>query len=152
MQLEDLIKEKTSALLTAMGVIFNGVEVTFMADKKIYRVNIDTEEPSVLIGHHGETIGAVQHVLKVLLWKEVKDEHFNVLVDVDDYRKRQADSVINLVNRKIETLKETGREQTLPPMSPYFRRLVHMHVVDQDGVVSESYGDGERRYVVIKSA
>ncbi len=150
MKMDKNISEKLSKLLDVMEVQYSKVLVDHDEKDNVYRVNIQTDEPSIMIGHHGETIGAVQHLLKVLLWKD-GGEQFNIVVDVDDYRKRQEDSVVELANRKIDALRESGTEQTFPPMSPFFRRLVHLYIAkDHTDVVSESSGEGDHRYVVIR--
>jgi spoIIIJ-associated protein len=38
----------------------------------------------------------------------------------------------------------------LPPMSSFERRLVHLALVDEAGVKSESEGEGDHRRVVVK--
>lgn len=149
MKVEDNIKEKLENLLIKMEIPFSSIDVEFLDDKEVYRANIESEEPSLLIGHHGETIGALQHLLKVLLWKEGGDQ-FNLILDVDNYRQRQENSVINMIKRKIDQTRETATEQAFPPMSPYFRRLVHLEVKEHSDLESESKGEGDHRYVVIK--
>ena len=78
-------------------------------------------------------------------------EDFTIVVDVDNYRKRQEDNVINLAERKVDMARKTTKMQVLPPMSPYFRRVVHLHLTkDQfDDVKTESIGDGDHRQVTI---
>lgn len=149
MKLEKTIKEKIILLLEHLGVDFDKVEVSYNEEKEIYRVNIESDEPSLLIGHHGETIGAIQHLLKVLLWKDGGEE-FNISVDVDNYRQRQEENVIDLIKKKIDAVRETNREQKFPPMSPYFRRLVHLYISEHNDLETESQGDGDHRYVIIR--
>lgn len=149
MSLEQTIKTRAEELLIHLQVGFDKVEVEFLPEKEIYRINITTEEPSLLIGHHGETIGAFQHILKVVIWKEDEGAKSNILVDVDNYRQRQEASVLKMVSRKIDLVRESNKEQKLPPMSPYFRRLVHMQILEHDDLTTRSQGDGDHRYVII---
>ena len=126
-------------------------DVSIKEEDGIYRVNIESDNPSVLIGHHGETIYALQNLLKTLVWKQSNEENFNIVVDIDDYRKRQEDNVIQLAQRKAEKVRSSGNEESLPPMSPYFRRIVHLYLRENyENLETESYGEGERRKVVIK--
>ncbi|EKD48220.1 MAG: hypothetical protein ACD_65C00059G0001, partial [uncultured bacterium] len=59
-----------------------------------------------------------------------------------------------MANRKADYVRQTGKNQSLPPMSPYFRRLVHMHLMQPefDDLVTKSNGQGSFRQVVIKLA
>lgn len=145
--LEELLKD----LLNRLGVDYNKIDVT-EEEKDNFSINIQSENPSLLIGYHGENIHALQHILKVLAWRQSNNEQFNVLVDVDNYRKRQEENIIELTERKIETLRKTGKKQSLPPMSAYFRRKVHLHCMGAgyDDVETYSEGEGDRRHIVLK--
>ena len=148
--MELLIQETIEALLTKLCTPFKRVRIEAQEDNN-FRVNIESEEPSLLIGHHGDNIYALQNILRNIMWKQRPDEQFNITLDVDDYRKRQEDNVINLAERKVESLKKTAQTQSLPPMSPYFRRLVHLHLADKyEDIVTQSVGEGDFRYLTIK--
>lgn len=153
--MEDLIQETLAEILKNLGVPFRKFKV--QVDKNnpsgniIYRVDIDTDEAATLIGYHGETIYALQHVLKTLVWRKTNENIF-IILDVDSYRKRQEESVLALAMRKVETARKTMEMQMLPAMSPYFRRVIHMALAKPEftDIVTESIGEGEHRAVTIK--
>lgn len=159
--MDDLIQEVLSDLLEKLGISFNHITVE-QQDKELFRANIETEEASILIGYHGDTIQALQQMLKVLLFRRIgkykkksleqPSEEFHVIVDVDNYRKRQEENVINLAERKVDLVRKTGQMQYLPPMSPYFRRLVHLHLAQPSftDIMTESVGENVHRQVTIK--
>lgn len=151
MDIEDILKETLSTILKHLGTKYNKIVIT-EDEKDSYLVNIKSEEPSLLIGYHGENIQALQHILKVLTWKKCSNEQFNILLDIDDYRKRQEDNVIGMAQRKVEAARKTGRKQILPPMSPYFRRKIHLYCMGAgfDDIETSSEGDDDRRHVIIK--
>lgn len=152
MKIEASIEEILENLLIKLGVEFSKITVEKKEDKT-YAVNIESEEASILIGHHGETIKSLQHILKVLCWSELKiGEEFNVVLDIGNYRKKQEESVVNLAERKVEFVRTTNRAQSLPPMSPYFRRVIHMHLMQPgyEDVETYSSGEGEMRHIIIK--
>ena len=150
--MELLIKETLEKLLDVLGVSFTGVQINKESEKTYY-AQIETESSSLLIGWHGETISAIQHVLKCLLWKQGIPSETQVVVDVDGYKKRQEESVIKLAERKAEYAIETQKEVKLPPMNPYFRRKVHLHLAEsdkyKDTVTTESVGSEPDRSVKI---
>lgn len=153
--MEDLIQETLAQVLQHLGVPFRKFKVH--VDKNnpsghtIYRVDIDTDEAATLIGYHGETIYALQHLLKTLVWRKTNENIF-IILDVDSYRKRQEESVLALAMRKVEAARKTMETQTLPAMSPYFRRVIHMALAKPEfsDIVTESIGEGEHRAVTIK--
>lgn len=147
-----VIKETLEELLIKIGVQFNSVAVE-EKEENVYFANVESDEANTLIGHHGSTIYAIQHILKILCWaKTKKKEEFNIVLDVGNYRKKQEDSVINLAERKVEFVRKTRRAQSLPPMSPYFRRIVHLHLTQKgfEDIETTSQGEGEARHIIIQ--
>ncbi|MBN2086723.1 KH domain-containing protein [Candidatus Peregrinibacteria bacterium] len=150
--MELLIKETLEKLLDILAISYTGVKIVKETDTAYY-AQIEAENSSLLIGWHGETIGAIQHLLKCLLWKQGIDSKTQVIVDVDGYKKRQEESVIKLAERKAEYAIESQKEIVLPAMNPYFRRVVHMHLANSDkyknDVITESVGVDQDRAVKI---
>lgn len=150
--MELVIKETLEKILEVMKVPFSGVKVDKEGENNFY-VSIETSSSNLLIGWHGETIAALQHMLKCILWKQKIGSDIQIVVDVDGYKKRQEESVIRLAERKAEYAIENQKEVKLPPMNPYFRRKVHLHLADsekfKDKVTTESTGEGQDRAIKI---
>ncbi len=144
-QLQEIVEE----LLNGLSTPFRKIKIDVREDNT-YRINIESEEPSLLIGHHGENIFALQNILKNIAWKQIPGE-YKILLDVDDYRKRQEENVINMAERKADMARKTSSEQSLPAMSPYFRRVVHLYLADKfQDLTTESAGEGDFRHIVVK--
>jgi spoIIIJ-associated protein len=145
-----IIRENLEEILQKLSTPFRKIRIEKI-DNNTWRANIESEEPSLLIGHHGENIFALQNILRTIIFRK-QTEDFNVVVDIDDYRKRQEENVIKLAERKVETVRQTGKKQSLPPMSPYFRRLIHVHLAQNDfsDIETQSQGEGDYRYLTIK--
>jgi len=148
--MELVIKETLERILEVMHVPFSGVKVQKESEKTYY-VSIETSSSNLLIGWHGETIAALQHMLKCILWRQKIGSDVQIIVDVDGYKKRQEESVIRLAERKAEYAIESQKEVKLPPMNPYFRRIVHLFLADKFAkkVTTESSGDGQDRAIII---
>ena len=131
MNLEETLKEILEQVLIKLETDYTKISVE-EDEKDVYDINIESDDPSMLIGYHGENIQALQHLLKTLVWKKAESENFNILLDVDGYRKRQEENILALAERKIEGVRKNGRPQTLPPMSPFFRRKIHMLCMSAD--------------------
>ncbi len=148
--MEARIKRIVSEFLVHLGIDFTDVEVEKLEDKT-FRINITSEDPSLLIGHHGENLKAMQNIIKVMVYKQIGQE-YSTSLDVDNYRKRQEENVLTIASQKAEEVLANKGQIALPPMSPYFRRIVHLHLMKDEykGVVTESMGEGDYRQVVIK--
>lgn len=149
--MEKKIKPLVSEFLVHLGIDFTDLE-TEAIDESNYRVNVVSEEPSLLIGHHGENLQAMQKLIKVICHSQL-GEDLTVIFDVDNYRKRQEENVLTITEQKIEEVRNSVAEKVLlPPMSPYFRRIVHLFIRDGEysDLETESVGQGNYRQVVIK--
>src|SRR3989344_459284 len=147
-----LIKDILGRLLKDLDLPFKNVEVGEEGD--ILRVDISSDEPSRIIGWHGETLNSLQHLVKSIARSQAKLERSPFIVlDVDGYRRMQEDKVRAGAEQKADFVRRTGSRVALAPMSPYFRRIVHMHVTNtptlQD-LTTESAGEGDYRQVVLK--
>ncbi|MBP7114075.1 MAG: hypothetical protein KBA40_01330 [Candidatus Peribacteraceae bacterium] len=150
--MNDLIIDTTGTLLKLLGIPFT--EITVKQDGEMTRVEVMTDQASRLIGWHGETLNAVQHLVKSMIRtaKNLERAPF-IVVDVDGYRTMQEDKVRKIAEAKADFVRRTGARVTLPPMSPYFRRVVHMHIAATptlSDLATESMGEGDYRQVVIR--
>lgn len=156
-KIEDTLQETLAGVLQHLGVTFRKFKVEKHETNfdgqtyPLYRIDVDTDEASTLIGFHGETIYALQQILKTIIWNKSGKNVF-VVVDVDGYRKRQEESVIKIAVRKVEMARKTMQDQMLPPMSPYFRRTIHLYLTKPEfsDIITESVGEGDHRQIVIR--
>lgn len=148
--MEARLKKLVSEFLVHLGIDFTDIEVERIDDKN-FRINISSEEPSLLIGYHGENLQAMQNVLKCIVYKQIGVD-YSIILDVDNYRKRQEENVVSIALQKATEIQANKGQVALPPMSPYFRRIVHMQLSKGDftNITTESVGEGDYRQVVIK--
>ncbi len=111
-------------------------------------IDINGEDLSILIGHRGETLNALQYIARLILGKEL--EHAVPLnIDVGGYRKRREEQVRQLARRMANQVIETQHKLSLEPMPANERRLAHLELQDDQEVYTESTGSGRNRKVVI---
>lgn len=113
-------------------------------------VNLSLTEPSFLIGRHGETLEALQHVLRLLVFGEYTPEDPIVVVDINGYREKRKDDVQKMARNIAFKVRVSGTEEELPVMNAFDRRLIHIVVANIADVETESRGEGQGRRVVIK--
>ncbi|MEQ1849230.1 MAG: R3H domain-containing nucleic acid-binding protein [Candidatus Peribacteraceae bacterium] len=140
-------------LLTLLSIPFT--EIQTKKDGDMLRINVVTPETSRLIGWHGETLNAVQHLVKSVIRTQQKMEKAPFIVmDTDGYRTEQEQKVCRIAEAKADFVRRTGARVALPPMSPYFRRVVHTFVAStpsMSDLTTESVGEGDYRQIVIRS-
>jgi spoIIIJ-associated protein len=139
-------------LETVMGHLgFNAV--VEVAAGETSRLNVvaqgdDRDALGALIGRKGERLSALQHLVNLMLSKEM-GSWTRVLVDVEDYRGRRERQLRELADRAAARVMETGKMLQLEPMPALERRWIHLTLRDHAGVATQSIGEEPNRRVVL---
>lgn len=112
-------------------------------------VGEDEDVMALLIGRHGQTLDSIQELTRMVVSRRL-DERIRVIVDVGDYRKRREERLVTRARELGMLVLRTGGEESLEPMSPFERKIVHDAVAEIDGVESLSQGEEPNRAVVIR--
>lgn len=131
---------KAMHLLVSISVISNEDAVT---------LNLKGDDLGILIGKHGQTLDALQYLTNLVANREGR-ERIRFIVDVEDYRKRRADTLQQLALRLADRVKRSGDRVVLEPMTPHERKIIHMSL--QEDLRIETYSEGEepfRRVVIV---
>ncbi|HIO64426.1 MAG TPA: protein jag [Dehalococcoidia bacterium] len=110
---------------------------------------IEGDDAGLLIGRRGETLKALQFLVKYLVSQKL-DANVNILVDVEGYQDRRYQSLMSMARRVAQRVADSGRPITLEPMPPNERRIVHIALADHHRVTTESTGSGSSRQVVVQ--
>jgi spoIIIJ-associated protein len=140
-------------LLTMMGledVQINARKAEAAPGERDTPLVFDVRGPdvSVLIGHRGETLAALQLITRLIVGQETASRA-NLIIDVDGYKARREESLRGLAERLAEQAVRTNRRVVLEPMPPHERRIIHLALRDHPQVTTESIGQGDRRKVTI---
>jgi spoIIIJ-associated protein len=106
------------------------------------------EDLGLLIGHHGQTIDAIQHVAYRVAFRG-SPARKRVVVDASGYRERRAVALRAAADQAAETAIRDRRPVSLEAMSALERKVVHEHLKSRHDV--ETYSEGQepdRRLVV----
>ncbi|QQS39054.1 KH domain-containing protein [Candidatus Woesebacteria bacterium] len=143
-----IVEEIARELLRLMG---SGADLEVKEDSvnDAILVDIKTEKESgLLIGSRGETLLALQTVIS-MIYKSKTGEWVRVLINVADWREKQNEKLNHLAVTSAQRAAETGEDVPLFNLSPAQRRIVHMALVDNKEVETESVGEGQDRHLVI---
>lgn len=110
-------------------------------------IELDGEGLGVVIGRRGETLDSLQYLTG--LAANNGGGYYKVSLNIGNYREKREETLITLAKRVSSQVLKTGRSRSLEPMNPYERRIIHTTVQAIDGVVSNSFGEGSGRRVVI---
>jgi spoIIIJ-associated protein len=147
---ETILKE----LLDAAAIPYKSVTRSEAAGQIIFSIETSSD-PRDLIGVRGETLQAVDHIVKKIVEQKrgapegaEREEMF--LIDVDGYRTKQIKDIQAKALMMAERARSFQYDVELTPMSAYERLIVHTTLQDAPNVKTESQGEGRSRRVVIK--
>ena len=115
-------------------------------------IAIDGDHAGVLIGHHGDTLDALQYLSNLAANKKSegeKREYVKITVDVENYRAKREETLRALARRMAHRVLRYKKSVMLEPMNPYERRIIHSEIQTIDGVSTNSIGSEDNRKVVI---
>ena len=84
--------------------------------------------------------------------KNVPGEKIRFILDVNSYRQQKNHSVIEQALNAADEAIAQHRAVIMKPMSNYERRIVHLELLKNSEVTTESIGEGEERKIVVKPA
>lgn len=147
---EDLSFDFVNGLLANLGI--NASASLFSQDEGGRRICIEGEDASILIGHHGETLDALQYLSNLACAKKnVNGERLrdHVTIDIEGYRAKREDTLRKLARRTADRVLRNKRNVTLEPMNAYERRIIHSEIQGIAGVSTNSIGTDNNRRVVV---
>ena len=106
-------------------------------------------EEGVLIGRRGQTLEAVQELVRTAMQRRF-ERRSRVMVDVDGYRARRLEKLLERAEEAVREVLDGGEPQRLDTMDSIERRLVHQRVATFQGVTSSSHGREPARRIVIE--
>lgn len=126
------------------------VEIEFLPPEDLtLPINLKTEEPQILIGEGGQTLIEIQHLLKAILKRQIK-EPFYIDLDINNYKKKKTEYLKELARNIADEVALTKKEKILSPMPAYERRIIHLELTGRADVATESIGKEPERMVVIR--
>jgi spoIIIJ-associated protein len=147
-ELPGIAKQRLEDLLSFFEV---NATVTAAPEDDSINLSVEAEGGGRLIGHRGETLAAIQHVLNMMVRRET-DERIYVHVDIGGYRQARLAKLEEQAQEAITRVRAEGVEVPLPMMNAAERRHLHTVLGEEEGIIAESQGEGSRRRLVIRPA
>lgn len=121
-------------------------------DGQTITATVEGDGVGLLIGHHGQTIDAIQHLALRVALGDGSGSHYRVVVDADGYRERRREALLGQADDAADEAIRFGRPVALDAMSAGERRIVHEHLRERDDVETHSEGEEPERHLVITPA
>jgi spoIIIJ-associated protein len=132
-----------------VGAIGAGASVTVEERDDEVLVSCSGGDVGLLIGRHGQTIDALQHVVNAITWRGGSEKP--VTIDSAGYRDRRRATLESIALQSADRALR-GERVSLDPMTAVERKVVHERLKEVDGVRTSSEGTEPNRYVVVEAA
>lgn len=136
-------------ILDGMGA--TNIEIAVTEQEDGAELTLSGEDAAIVIGHHGETLSALQYLVG-LVANHVQESYYRITINTGNYREKREQTLQQLARRMAAKAVASGRRQSLEPMNPYERRIIHTAVQEIEGASSWSEGVDMNRHVVIGPA
>lgn len=118
--------------------------VTVTKDREMIRISIDASNNAILIGKNGQTLQAINTVVKGAVNSKFK-HRFQLVVDINNYKKERYEKVRQMAKRIAKNVEKTKIAAILDPMPNDERKVVHQALSKMRNIKTESEGDGRNR-------
>lgn len=142
-----VVRSFLESVLGLLGVEVE-VDIDIEEDGLHCDLNCAQSDGGLLIGRHGATLDSLQYLTLRVLQAEGL-ERMRITLDVAGYRTRREKTLKQLARNAADKVLSEGRPYHFEPMSAMERRVVHMAIVEIEGLATESEGEGRRRHVVV---
>ena len=147
---EDMSYDFVKTLISDIGL--SAEAELYSCEDGTRRIAIVGEDASALIGHHGDTLDALQYLANLAsARKNSKGERdkSRVTIDIEGYRKKREETLRALARKMAAKALRNKRSVMLEPMNAYERRIIHSEIQGIEGVSTNSIGSDNNRKIVI---
>lgn len=152
--MNDEVQAAVKGLLDSMNASYTNITPIEVAGQHVFMIT--TNDPQTLIGTHGDTVHALDFLVKKIIENKISppssgdNQAMHFLIDVNEYRTRQIRDLETKALMMAERARSFQYDVELNPMSAYERLIVHTALQNAPHVKTESQGEGRGRRVVIR--
>ncbi|MFN2615788.1 MAG: protein jag [Thermoleophilaceae bacterium] len=144
----DRVRAVVSRVVDALGL---PASVDVEESEEEIRATVEGDDLGLLIGKHGVTIDALQHLAFRAAFQG-REERKQVTVDAAGYRERREHALQRTADRAVAEALRFDRPVELEPMRPGERKIVHLYLRERSDVETHSEGDEPDRRLVVTPA
>jgi len=155
---EELSDEERSTLDTAktvltemLGLMGLAGTVEVASGGETARLNVKGDDLGALIGRRGEKLASLQHIVNLIVGRR-EGQHHRIAIDVENYRGRREEQLRDVADRAAKRVVQSGKIIQLEAMPAVERRIVHMALLENPKVRTQSVGVEPNRRIVVLPA
>ena len=145
------LETATTVLTEMLGLMGVAGTVEVASGGETARLNVRGDDLGVLIGRRGEKLASLQHIVNLIVGKR-EGQQYRIAVDVENYRGRREEQLRDVADRAAKRVIQTGRIIQLEAMPAVERRIVHMVLLENPRIRTQSVGVEPNRRIVVLPA
>jgi spoIIIJ-associated protein len=134
--------------LSLMGL---KASVEVASDGETSRLNVRGDDLGTLIGRRGEKLASLQHIVNLIVGRR-EGQHHRIAIDVEGYRGRREQQLRDVADRAAKRVLQTGKIIQLEAMPAVERRIVHVALMENPKIRTQSVGVEPNRRIVVLPA
>lgn len=146
--LEQVAEQGKEALQRVIDYICEGARIETEQRNGRIIFKVEGGNSALLIGKRGQTLEAIQYLLEKMVNRH-NDTRIRVLVDVEGYLGARKTNLKKLASKLADKAHRINKPVTIGQMNAYDRRIVHLHLKDNQAVRTQSVGEGYYRKLII---
>jgi len=139
------VEELLTRIIEAVGV---EAEIVIREDDEAVVASLEGDDLGLLIGRHGQTIDAIQHLAYRVAFRGSPTRK-RVVVDAAGYRDRRAAILQHDADEAVEEALRLGQPVALDAMNAVERRVVHEYLRGREGIETYSEGVEPDRHLIV---
>lgn len=153
LQIQNFITNFINTLLGKLG-INSSILIQKEANQWRFLINVDEVQKAFLTDKNGETIFAIQHIIRTIIRQKFPQNRAHFILDVADFRKSREKEILDLIPNLInEGVIKKGKTIVLKSFSGYERLLIHTELKGIKGVQTMSFGmQNDRKLVILPTS
>ncbi|MBS4175194.1 RNA-binding cell elongation regulator Jag/EloR [Bacillus sp. FJAT-49736] len=144
----DPIEEAKKYLVDVTKELGIELEIEIVQNGRLVEFKLSGEKMALLIGKRGQTLNALQYLTQ-LVSNRYTNHYFTITLNVEDYRERREQALIQLADRLSDKALRTKSLVKLEPMPSFERKIIHSHLANNNRIETHSEGIEPNRYLVI---
>jgi spoIIIJ-associated protein len=156
--MEELSETERATLETAQSVLTEmlrlmglDASVEIVSGGETARLNVRGNDLGALIGRRGEKLASLQHIVNLIVGRR-EGQHHRIAIDVENYRGRREEQLRDVADRAAKRVIQTGKIIQLEAMPAIERRVVHMALLENPRIRTQSVGVEPNRRIVVLPA
>ena len=138
-------KKVLEGVLTRMGFDFpTNVEI----NEEYIVITIEGDGSGLLIGKGGQTLDAIQYIVNKAVSRNGREQK-RIILDTENYRDKKMKNLVALAEKVGEKVRRTKKPIALNPMNAHDRRIVHLALQNEKGIITKSRGEGALRKIIV---